>query len=186
MSLQTALSQEDAEEYLKHGNNLLLNQTHLNVFGLINEQKNSELLSVFLSCKENAYVTNQAKPSRKTPVLTPIQQYEQNWSRMEKRLKDVLVKTVRSSELLYDFVTNVELLLLFFDTYGVISEDGTVPPALQPFISAAMEQTKQQEAVLVLSFHKEVQNSSLFRLLLHSVCQFHGLNSQVGMVCVVE
>ena len=179
MSLQTTLSPEDAEAYLKHGHNLLLNQTHLNVFGMINESSNSELLSVFLSCKENTYVSNQAKPNKKPIILTPTQQYENNWNKMEKRLKEVLIKTVRSSEILYDFVSNVELLLLFFDTYGVISEDGTVPTALREFIIISIEQTKQQEAVLVLSFQKQIENVSLYRLLVHSVCQFHGLKSQV-------
>lgn len=182
------------DDCINEGQNILLGQdNHHDGFKTILESRHADRLSLFVSCKEDQLLVEK-KPSlpKKTVFNAPKQ-----WEKIDRRLKEITAKTLSSSSYLFQFVYSIELLLLSYKSKQLVSEDiiqdikdivsiVVLPPASQSEqnVSDPIDtdtpavQKPSTYAKLNLTFTDQAENLALFRLLLHTVCKFHGMKSQ--------
>lgn len=174
-------SPKEYEEMIRHGHNLLLGTREENNFREVLKADNEDLLHIFMSCQERLYLKNPnnsngagSKASRKRSV-TKEEQARVSWNRIEKRLKDVAVKTMDRSEIIRTYVSGIEAVLLVYAQLGYAPD---VPAALTDTVTVSLKPMRDKSVGILIKFEDKVENVTLYRLLLHAVCQFHGFRSQ--------
>jgi hypothetical protein len=171
---------KEYEEIIRHGNNILHGSKEENTFKEILQSENSDLLKIFLSCQERLFLTSEycvkpAKMPRKVKAETEFQQATKSWNKIDKRLKDVALKTLDRSEILRSFVSGLEAVLLIY------SQLGYAPPIPEPLVgilSISLRPMRENSVGLNVMFDHSIENVTLYRLLVHTICQFHGFKSQ--------
>lgn len=173
-------SAKEYEEMMKHGNNILHGAPTDDTFQDILKSKNSDLLHVFMSCQERLFLNTGSEPvktasKKRKKTENEYQRADRLWNKLDKRLKEVATKTLSRSDILCTYVNGIEAVLLVYAQLGFAP---TVPEELKDIISVRLKPMKQNSVGLTITFLEGVENVTLHRLLLHTVCKFHGFKSQ--------
>lgn len=131
-------------------------------------KENVDALETFLLCQEKLLDSSKSKGK-----ISHLSLPELAWRNIERKLRDILIKTlVRDFEII-NVIFNLEQILLAFCHNEDLAVERFHPDNLHINISNPV--ILDNEGKLKIQF----KNSTLNRLLLHTICQFYGLKSQV-------
>ncbi len=136
------------------------------------EPKNAGVLEAFRLCAES--VDQQHFINSKHQHLS---ERDKAWFRIERRLRKILIQSVTKNVDILSFVADVEEILIAFLSGRTAFCDGN-----------NREESRVLQSLLVnvplinndKNLEIELKDSAFHRLLLHSVCQYHGLASKVS------
>jgi hypothetical protein len=159
------------------------------------EANDQQLLDRFRKCEEDLGGSERAKiqkPSKYDSAegMLPSEKYDMFIERgllsVERRARQVLMHQVSSNLSLIEFAFELEQAL--FNFFGNVR---SLPPSSlssSPAFSNTQywsnilhsaEQFQQTDSgPMILRFQSKISNAAFFRLLVHGICQFHGLSSK--------
>jgi hypothetical protein len=154
------------------------------------EANDQQLLDRFRKCEEDLSGSNRPKfqkPSKydSTEGMSPSEKYdlfiERGLLSVERRARQVLMHQVSSNLSLIEFTFELEQALFNFIGSPELSPQ---PSSSSSFIntqywSNPLHSKEQPDPdTMLLRFESKTQNAAFFRLLVHGICQFHGLPSK--------
>lgn len=135
--------------------------------------ENQDILHDFMTCRD-VFTTHKAQSRRaRTGGDGDWSDAEEAWIKIEKRIRAAIVRSFATSEVIQDFLADIERVLLHFaHTRHALSEE-KLSDELKKDISQPIAVDKSGNLVIPLS------DSAFRRLLVHGVAQFYGLQSNV-------
>lgn len=135
------------------------------------EPKNAAALEAFRICAETSTENSTNNKSKKH--LSPR---DKAWIRIEKRLRKILVQSVAKNFDIITFIADLEEILISFLKDCDIDDSYSKREESKLLLSLLMKTPSiNTDGQLEIEF----KDSAFHRLLLHSVCQYHGLSSKV-------
>lgn len=149
----------------------------------IMKNENADKLNAFISCKEDTKMhsktghVNTKKSVCKYDSLSDMERADAYWKfKVDKVLQEMMLRTLRTSSELRNIIVSFEELLsnlLCIESMQTIE----IPYILNQTCTKPIEFKIYEDSVkLFTAFKKE---HALLRVLLHGLCQYHGLRSQV-------
>jgi len=129
-----------------------------------------DCLNEFLKCLPNE--CGNIKKTTHITLMTKEQREDAAWNRVEKRLRSIVSRSIRTDKLKL-FLVAIESLLVHFLVEGKTLETGDTSEVM---LSALESPTSISTNDGSLQLH--LVDSSFYRLLTHAACQFHGLRSK--------
>mmetsp|Transcript_20482 Transcript_20482/g.20601 ORF Transcript_20482/g.20601 Transcript_20482/m.20601 type:complete len:308 (+) Transcript_20482:197-1120(+) len=132
---------------------------------------NPEALAEYLQCLPISQYSK-SKNSKQKKINTIEKQEEKAWKQIEKRLRSIILRSI-SNTYYYSLLLSIEFILKEYLIHHVALSSSEISSnileiLLQPII------VDENTGNLIIN----LIDNSFYRLLIHTVCQFHGLKSK--------
>jgi hypothetical protein len=175
---------EDADD----SQEITMKMSWQNLFSQLLLAENESALRAYLACS-TSFVRSNFLAKSLTDCADEWDRAEFAWSMIEKRLRAIVVQSIKSPET-QNFITTVEDLLLACEEYlhSPQEERGSfsfiVPSDIEHLFRNHVQLIFDSNSVWTLDVR--LADSAYHRVLLHTTCQFHGNHSKVNKALLME
>jgi hypothetical protein len=186
-AVNRTLDLEDDEDGLEDGKFQVNWQS---MFSEITSSGNEDALHAYLKCSHSFSNDTSTRSRTLQDCVNEWDRAEFSWTMVEKRLRTVVLRAISNPDT-QAFVSIIEEILLESGSYDIgskVTMDYKLPDEVKHLFAAPMKllppkgTSGHAKPTLVIA----LVDSPFHRLLLHSICQFHGCHSKVGFILCVD
>ena len=158
---------EDTENVVEESNQIEWRSN----FSTLLKKENAVALRAYLSCSNSESVL----PYRKTTksASTTITDPRKCWAKVEKKLRSIVIRSVQNQKL-KEYLISMEEILCDYKLLGDISHSEHALDSIKSYVTTSIGCSEYGLEISLV-------DSAFHRLLLHALCQFHGLKSKVSI-----
>ena len=154
--------------------NIPFEVTWRSTLSLLLKPENQSILQDFLLCREATATARNAHRKERPEGQCDFYDAETAWIKIEKRIRAAIVRSFTSSEVIRQFLHDMERVILHFAHTRSCPAWEVVPDALRKDVTQQPFSLDKAGNLVV-----PLQDSAFRRLLVHGVAQFYGLQSKV-------